>query len=220
MQRRRLANVGPEVAGIGLGCMECRGPMARRTRSRAWPRSSAPSTSASTCSTAARARSAPRGGPSDRVLADDAHPRGRDPAGLPRARHWCHGLRGPVARFARRALDCKHHFGRPRFSCARAAVRRREPAAQPASDGRPACAGRGASGHAGSAALHRGDDIVPLVGARTRERLAEAVAALEIRLDADTMAQLEAAVPAAAVAGARYDANGMRMLDSETRPGA
>ena len=55
-------------------------------------------------------------------------------------------------------------------------------------------------------ALHRGDDIVPLVGARTRERLAEALAALEIRLDADDMARLEAAVPAAAVAGARYDA--------------
>ena len=69
-------------------------------------------------------------------------------------------------------------------------------------------------------ALHRGDDIVPLVGARTRERLAELLAALEIRLDADAMARLEAAVPAAAVAGARYDANGMRMLDSETRPGA
>ena len=68
--------------------------------------------------------------------------------------------------------------------------------------------------------LHRGDDIVPLVGARSRERLAEALGALAIRLDADAMARLEAAVPADAVAGTRYDAHGMRMLDSESRPGA
>ena len=34
------------------------------------------------------------------------------------------------------------------------------------------------------------------------------------------MARLEAAVPADAVAGTRYDAHGMRMLDSEGRPGA
>jgi aryl-alcohol dehydrogenase-like predicted oxidoreductase len=69
-------------------------------------------------------------------------------------------------------------------------------------------------------ALHRGDDIVPLVGARTRERLAEALGAAEINLDDADMARLEAAVPAAAVAGTRYDAHGMRMLDSEGRPGA
>jgi pyridoxine 4-dehydrogenase len=69
-------------------------------------------------------------------------------------------------------------------------------------------------------ALHRGQDIVPLVGARRRERLAEAVGALEISLDVGDMARLEAAVPATAVAGTRYDAHGMRMLDSEGRPGA
>lgn len=69
-------------------------------------------------------------------------------------------------------------------------------------------------------ALHRGDDVVPLVGARRRDRLAEALGALAIRLDAGDLGRIEAAVPAAAVAGARYDAHGTRLLDSEGRPGA
>jgi pyridoxine 4-dehydrogenase len=63
--------------------------------------------------------------------------------------------------------------------------------------------------------LSRGDDIVPLVGARRRDRLAEALGALELRLDDEDLKQIEAAVPAAKVAGARYDEHGMRMLDSE-----
>ena len=69
-------------------------------------------------------------------------------------------------------------------------------------------------------ALHRGTDVVPLVGARRRDRLVEALGALELVLDAGRLAQLEAAVPAAAVAGDRYDAHGMRMLDSEAGNGA
>ena len=64
-------------------------------------------------------------------------------------------------------------------------------------------------------ALHRGTDVVPLVGARRRDRLAEAMAALELTLDESQLARLEAAVPANAVAGDRYDTHGMRMLDSE-----
>jgi aryl-alcohol dehydrogenase-like predicted oxidoreductase len=63
--------------------------------------------------------------------------------------------------------------------------------------------------------LSRGEDVVPLIGARTRERLAEALGALALTLDAQDLAAIEAAVPAAAVAGARYDEHGMRMLDSE-----
>ncbi len=64
-------------------------------------------------------------------------------------------------------------------------------------------------------ALQRGRDIVPLVGARQRERLGEALGALGIELDATAVAEIERAVPAEAVAGTRYDAHGMRMLDSE-----
>jgi aryl-alcohol dehydrogenase-like predicted oxidoreductase len=63
--------------------------------------------------------------------------------------------------------------------------------------------------------LSRGEDIVPLVGARNRQRLAESLGALSIELAADEIAAIEAAVPAAAVAGARYDEHGMRLLDSE-----
>lgn len=63
--------------------------------------------------------------------------------------------------------------------------------------------------------LSRGEDIVPLVGARSRQRLTESLGALSIELAADEIAAIEAAVPAAAVAGARYDEHGMRLLDSE-----
>jgi pyridoxine 4-dehydrogenase len=64
-------------------------------------------------------------------------------------------------------------------------------------------------------ALAQGPDIVPLVGARTRERLAEAVGAEALRLSADDLAAVEQAVPADAVAGDRYDQHGMATLDSE-----
>jgi aryl-alcohol dehydrogenase-like predicted oxidoreductase len=61
----------------------------------------------------------------------------------------------------------------------------------------------------------RGDDIVPLVGARRRDRLAEALGALETRLTADDLAAIEAAVPRGAAAGTRYATAQMAMLDSE-----
>jgi aryl-alcohol dehydrogenase-like predicted oxidoreductase len=63
--------------------------------------------------------------------------------------------------------------------------------------------------------LARGEDIVPLVGARTRERLDEALGALDVTLDDDDLAAIESAVPADAAAGDRYDENQMAMLDSE-----
>lgn len=63
--------------------------------------------------------------------------------------------------------------------------------------------------------LARGEDIVPLVGARTRERLAEALGALEVPLDAGDLAAIERAVPPDAAAGDRYTAAQMAMLDSE-----
>jgi aryl-alcohol dehydrogenase-like predicted oxidoreductase len=63
--------------------------------------------------------------------------------------------------------------------------------------------------------LARGDDIVPLVGARTRTRLAEALGALDIELDAGDLAAIERAVPPDAAAGDRYNAAQMQALDSE-----
>ncbi|MFE4537604.1 aldo/keto reductase [Streptomyces scopuliridis] len=50
----------------------------------------------------------------------------------------------------------------------------------------------------------RGEDIVPLVGARTRERLAEALPALELDLTAADLAEIEKAVPPGAARGDRY----------------
>lgn len=50
----------------------------------------------------------------------------------------------------------------------------------------------------------QGDDIVPLVGARTRERLAEAVPAMALTLTVDDLAEIEKAVPLGAARGDRY----------------
>lgn len=63
--------------------------------------------------------------------------------------------------------------------------------------------------------LAQGDDIVPLVGARRRDRLAEALGALELTLTPDDLAQIEAAVPAGSAAGDRYAPHLMKHLDSE-----
>ena len=63
--------------------------------------------------------------------------------------------------------------------------------------------------------LSRGDDVVPLVGARRRERLDEALGALDVTLDGADLEQIEQAVPADAAAGDRYAADQMAHLDSE-----
>ena len=63
--------------------------------------------------------------------------------------------------------------------------------------------------------LSRGEDIIPLIGARTRERLAESLGALDVGLSDADLAELEAAAPAGAVAGDRYPAPLLAMLDSE-----
>jgi len=58
----------------------------------------------------------------------------------------------------------------------------------------------------------QGPDIVPLVGARTRERLAEALPALEVELTADDLAAIEEAVPPGSARGDRYPAAHMAGL--------
>ncbi|MFD5566376.1 aldo/keto reductase [Streptomyces cadmiisoli] len=60
-----------------------------------------------------------------------------------------------------------------------------------------------------------GADIVPLIGARRRDRLAEALGALDVTLDAADLRAIEEAVPADAAAGERYPAQQMAHLDSE-----
>jgi aryl-alcohol dehydrogenase-like predicted oxidoreductase len=63
--------------------------------------------------------------------------------------------------------------------------------------------------------LSRGTDIVPLIGTKRRDRLAEALGALGLRLDPGDLAALEAAIPPGQVAGDRYDPGQMAALDSE-----
>ncbi|MEV6490129.1 aldo/keto reductase [Actinoplanes sp. NPDC051633] len=58
----------------------------------------------------------------------------------------------------------------------------------------------------------QGDDIVPLVGARTRERLAEALPAMDLELTPDDLAEIEKAVPAGSARGDRYPAAFMAAL--------
>ncbi|MEV6214764.1 aldo/keto reductase [Nocardia sp. NPDC051833] len=64
-------------------------------------------------------------------------------------------------------------------------------------------------------ALSRGTDIVPVIGARTRARLTETLDALAVSLTPAELADLEAAAPAASVAGDRYAPAQMAALDSE-----
>ncbi|WP_328954088.1 aldo/keto reductase [Kitasatospora purpeofusca] len=61
----------------------------------------------------------------------------------------------------------------------------------------------------------RGEDVVPLVGARRRDRLTEALGALDVTLTEADLAAIEAAVPAGSAAGDRYAAAQMAHLDSE-----
>jgi aryl-alcohol dehydrogenase-like predicted oxidoreductase len=63
--------------------------------------------------------------------------------------------------------------------------------------------------------VSRGTDIVPLVGARRRDQLNEALGVLRHPLDKTALTQIETAVPADAVAGGRYDAAQIAHLDSE-----
>ena len=63
----------------------------------------------------------------------------------------------------------------------------------------------------------QGPDIVPLVGARRRDRLAETLGALDVKLSADALAELAKALPLGVAAGERYPAAALAHLDSEKK---
>ena len=63
--------------------------------------------------------------------------------------------------------------------------------------------------------LAQGEDIVALVGARTPERLQEALGTLQLELSADDLTDLERAIPPDAAVGDRYPPQQMAVLDSE-----
>ena len=66
----------------------------------------------------------------------------------------------------------------------------------------------------------QGADIVPLVGARRRDRLSEALGALDVKLTDAHLAALAKAFPPGAAAGARYPEAQLAHMDSEKRVGA
>ena len=66
----------------------------------------------------------------------------------------------------------------------------------------------------------QGPDIFPLIGARTRARLTEALGAIERPLSPEALAGIEAAAPKGSGAGERYPAPMMAHLDSERRASA
>ncbi|KSV76587.1 aldo/keto reductase [Sinorhizobium sp. GL2] len=61
----------------------------------------------------------------------------------------------------------------------------------------------------------KGKDIVPLVGARRRDRLAEALSSRDVHLSADDLTVIEQAVPKNAAAGARYPEAQLAHMGSE-----
>jgi aryl-alcohol dehydrogenase-like predicted oxidoreductase len=63
----------------------------------------------------------------------------------------------------------------------------------------------------------QGPDIVPLVGARRRDRLTEALGALDVKLSADDLARLAKALPPGAAAGERYPEAALAHMDSEKK---
>lgn len=61
--------------------------------------------------------------------------------------------------------------------------------------------------------LAKNENVIPVIGPRTREQLRDALGALDVTLSADDVKRIESAVPE--VAGTRYDERQMKNLDSE-----
>ncbi|MFI0220031.1 aldo/keto reductase [Streptomyces lydicus] len=60
---------------------------------------------------------------------------------------------------------------------------------------------------------HRGDDVVPIPGTRRQKYLEENLGALTVELSADELAAIDAAAPAAGIAGTRYDEVSMTFVN-------
>ncbi|MEV7547536.1 aldo/keto reductase [Streptomyces sp. NPDC089915] len=61
---------------------------------------------------------------------------------------------------------------------------------------------------------HRGEDVVPIPGTRRRQYLEENLAALSVELTPEDLAAIEAAAPREEIAGARYDATSLTLVDN------
>lgn len=63
--------------------------------------------------------------------------------------------------------------------------------------------------------MSKGSDIVPVIGARKRAQLADALAAVNLLLTPEEAARLESIFDPSRISRTRYDEHQMRMLDSE-----
>jgi pyridoxine 4-dehydrogenase len=63
----------------------------------------------------------------------------------------------------------------------------------------------------------QGQDILPVVGARRRDRLTEALGSLEVKLTPAHLRALAEAIPADAAAGGRYPDEHLAHMDSEKK---
>ncbi len=63
--------------------------------------------------------------------------------------------------------------------------------------------------------LAQGADLIPTIGARTRQQLQEALGAIELQLTAEQLQRLESIAGEQPIAGSRYDDGQMKALDSE-----
>ncbi|MEP7454260.1 aldo/keto reductase [Phyllobacterium sp. SB3] len=62
----------------------------------------------------------------------------------------------------------------------------------------------------------QGDDIIPIIGARRRDRLTESLGTLDVTLSAEDLSAIEKAIPKGAASGTRYAEAQMAHLDSES----
>ena len=142
-------------------------------------------------------------------------------AGRARARHRRHRLRRAHARPAQRPLERRTASSRPATSAPTARATAATTSSTTSRSSTPSRAVAAALARASPrsrspGSLARGDDIVALIGASRRDRLAEALGALSLRLDADDPRGPRAApFRAGAAAGSRYPEAAMAQLDSE-----
>ena len=66
--------------------------------------------------------------------------------------------------------------------------------------------------------MGRGDDIVPLIGARRPDRLTEALGAADLTLSNEDLARIEEAIPPGSAAGERDAPEYLPAMDSEQAP--
>ncbi len=66
--------------------------------------------------------------------------------------------------------------------------------------------------------MARGDDIVPLIGARRPDRLTEALGAADLTLSTEDLARIEQAIPPGSAAGERDAPEYLPAMDSEQAP--